>query len=112
MLRRMLDSLTREDRMRLMKFVCSFAWADLEVQDEERDFVGRMVRKLDLSEEERQRVDGWLEVPPAPDEVDPAEIPAKHRKLFLDTVREVIAADSVLAPDEQENLSLFEALLK
>ena len=34
-------SLTREDRLRLMKFVCSFAWADLEIQDEERQRLGR-----------------------------------------------------------------------
>ncbi|MCC6527150.1 MAG: TerB family tellurite resistance protein, partial [Polyangiaceae bacterium] len=35
----MLSKLSKTDRMRLMRFVCSFAWADLEVQNEERAYV-------------------------------------------------------------------------
>jgi len=27
-----MDHLTRDDRLRLVKFVCSFAWADLEIR--------------------------------------------------------------------------------
>ncbi len=100
------------DRMRLMRFVCSFAWADLEVQKEERSFVARLMRKLELDDDERKQVEEWLEVPPRPEDVDPGQVPAEHRKLFLRTIKQVIAADKVVDPDESENLELFEQLLR
>jgi hypothetical protein len=108
----MLNKLSREDRLRLMKFVCSFAWADLEVQDEERSFVSKMVRRLELDADDRKQVEGWLEVPPPPEEVDPSEVPKEHRQLFLETVRGLIAADKRVDPEERANLELFEQLLK
>ena len=108
----MLNKLSQSQRLQLMKFVCSFAWADLEVQEEERSFVKKMVGKLKLDDTEKQQVAGWLEVPPPPEEVDPSAIPAEHRQLFLETMREVISADKVLDPEERENLTLFEQLLR
>lgn len=107
----MLDRLSREERLRLMKFVCSFAWADLNVQKEERTFVAKLVERLNLDEEERKRVREWLKVPPPPEEVDPSRIPREHRELFLEAVRGVVAADKVLDPEEYESLKLFEQLL-
>jgi fatty-acyl-CoA synthase len=44
----MLDQLDRRDRLRLVEFVCSFAWADLEIKPEERVFIARLIRSLDL----------------------------------------------------------------
>jgi hypothetical protein len=107
----MLERLSKDERMRLMKFVCSFAWADLNVQKEERAFVSKLVERLELDEDERKRVQGWLKVPPPPEEVDPSRIPRAHRELFLEAVRGVIAADRVLDPEEHETLKLFEQLL-
>ena len=43
----MLDALDREDRLQLMRFVCSFAWADLEVSDGEREFIVKLVDRLE-----------------------------------------------------------------
>ena len=60
----MLSALDRKDRLRLMKFVCSFAWADLEVRPEERAYVARLIERLDLDAAERREVSGWLRVPP------------------------------------------------
>ncbi|MBM4358692.1 MAG: TerB family tellurite resistance protein [Deltaproteobacteria bacterium] len=107
----MLDKLSHDERMRLVRFVCSFAWADLEVQDEERAFVKKLVRKLKLSAEEAKQAEAWLKVPPAPEEVDPTDVPKAHRKLFLETIRGLVAADKRLDPEEEENLALFEQLL-
>jgi uncharacterized tellurite resistance protein B-like protein len=107
----MLDKLSHEERMRLVRFVCSFAWADLEVQSEERTFVKKLVRKLGLSAEEASMAEEWLKVPPAPEDVDPTDVPKAHRKLFLDTIRGLVAADKRLDPEEEENLALFEQLL-
>jgi hypothetical protein len=70
-----------------------------------------MVKKLSLDETEARAVEGWLRVPPRPDEVDPQDIPTEHRKLFLDAVRGIILADGEVDPEERINLSLLEELL-
>jgi uncharacterized tellurite resistance protein B-like protein len=106
----MLEQLSREDRLRLMKFVCSFAWADLEIQPEERAFVGRMIERLKL-QEDRAQIEAWLRSPPPPEEVDPTRVPRAHRELFLQAVKGVIAADNVVDEAESENLELLEQLL-
>ena len=54
----MLDRLSSAERLRLMKFVCSFAWADLEVRPEERRFVARLIDRLGLTPAEEIRVQG------------------------------------------------------
>ena len=41
-MRGMLEGLDARQRLQLIKFVCSFAWADLEVRPEERSFVARL----------------------------------------------------------------------
>ncbi|MBM4375522.1 MAG: TerB family tellurite resistance protein [Deltaproteobacteria bacterium] len=107
----MLDKLSREDRMRLMRFVCSFAWADLEVQAEERSFVKKLVRKLKLTADEKKQVDAWLAVPPSPEEVDPTDVPKAHRQLFLNTIREIVTIDGLVDPEEDESFALLEQLL-
>lgn len=106
----MLEDLNREDRLRLMKFVCSFAWADLEVQDDERQFVNKMIIKLGL-EEDRTQIERWLKSPPPPEEVDPTRVPRAHRQVFLDAAKAVFNADGVIDPKERENFELLEQLL-
>lgn len=106
-----LPKLSREDRLRLMRFVCSFVWADLEVKDKERAYVHKLVKRLHL-EDDRAEIEKWLKVPPRPEEVDPAQVPREHRQIFLDAAREVIAADGHVDPEESENLRLLEALLR
>jgi hypothetical protein len=108
----MLEALNREDRLQLMRFVCSFAWADLEVTPLERDFIVKMVDKLDLDDEERDQVEQWLEVPPRADDLDPADIPREHRQLFLDAARAMILSDGDVDDVEAENLVILEQLLR
>ncbi|HSN98098.1 MAG TPA: TerB family tellurite resistance protein [Candidatus Nanopelagicales bacterium] len=106
----MLDKLSREERLQLMRFVCSFAWADLEIQPKERKFVEKLITKLGLNEEEQKLVRGWLEVPPEAEALDPQQIPRPHRQIFLDTARQMIAADGKIDPEEEESLRLLEQL--
>ncbi len=108
---RMLDDLNEADRMRLMKFVCSFAWADLEVRDEERAFASRLMRRLGLAQAEMAQVEQWLIVPPRPESVDPTDIPAEHRRVFVETMEGLIEADGEVHPEEAESLSVFRKLL-
>jgi uncharacterized tellurite resistance protein B-like protein len=103
--------MSHEDRLRLMKFVCSLAWADLEVRPKERAFVKKMVKRLHLDEAEAKLVDEYLKVPPPAEEVDPARVPHKHRKVFLDAVKKMAEADGEIDAEEKESLALLEQLL-
>lgn len=96
--------------MRLMKFVCSFAWADLEVQDAEKQFVARKMDRLGLDDTERAAVKAWLESPPSPEEVDPADVPQEHRQAFLQTIESLILSDDRADEEEMESLKLFRQL--
>jgi uncharacterized tellurite resistance protein B-like protein len=108
----MTKRLGREDRLRLMKFLCSFAWADLRVHEKEKAFIRKMVKKLSLDEAEAASVEGWLKVPPPADEVDPQDIPPEHKKIFLESARAIVLADGEVDPNEKINLSLLEELLR
>jgi predicted RND superfamily exporter protein/CRP-like cAMP-binding protein len=92
--------LARDQRMRLMRFVCSFAWADHAIQPEERTFVARLMRRLELDVGEQRQVEAWLREPPEP--VDPAEVPPEHRLLFVESVAALLLADGEIAPEELE----------
>ncbi len=108
----MLDRLNREDRLQLMRFVCSFAWADLEITDREREFIVKMVIRLGLDEEEQVQVAQWLEVPPRADDLDPGDIPKEHRQLFLDAAKAMILSDGTVEDVEAENLVILDQLLR
>jgi Tellurite resistance protein TerB len=107
-----LQKLSREDRQRLMRFVCSFAWADLEVKKTERALVQKMAKKLALDDDELAMVKEWLKVPPRAEDVDPQSIPSAQRKLFLEAAREMIAVDGEVDPEEKESFQIFEQLLR
>ncbi|MEQ1571350.1 MAG: TerB family tellurite resistance protein [Myxococcota bacterium] len=107
-----LDDLDEESRLRLVRFVCSFAWADLEVQDAERNLVLKLLGELGLDQDEKDQAERWLKVPPAPEDVDPMDIPLDHRQIFLNTVLQVVGADGVVDTKEMETLSIFEKLLR
>lgn len=107
-----LTKLPHEDRMHLLRFVCSFAWADLEIADTERTFVADLMQRLELTDEERTQALEWLAVPPRPEEIDPTEVPREHRQLFLKVVLEMVQADGRIDGDEIENYALFEQLLR
>lgn len=106
-----MKQLEREDRLRLLKFVCSFAWTDLKITDAEREFVRSLVDRLHLDQDERIEVARWLNAPPTGDDVDPTEIPRDHRKLFVEAARGVLEADGVTVV-EHEGFQIFEELLR
>jgi uncharacterized tellurite resistance protein B-like protein len=108
----MLDKLDKAARLHLMRFVCSFAWADLEIQDKERAFVKKLVAKLGLDKEELAQVQAWLQVPPPAEQVDPTRIPREHRQIFIDMAKALVEADGQIDPEERESLALLEALTR
>ena len=106
-----MTELTSEERLRLMRFVCSFAWADLEIRAEERAFVRRLSEQLNLNAEEMEEVQGWLHNPPRPEDVDPQDIPTEHRRMFLAAAQAMIAIDGEIDAEELTILDLFVSLL-
>ena len=104
--------LSRDERMLLLRFACSFAWVDLKVGPEEREFIARMMRRLELDEEERRKVEAWLVTPPPMDSVDPALVPAEHRLLFVRAAESVISVDGQIDPAEREQLLVFSRLMR
>ncbi len=106
-----MNELSKEDRLRLMKFVCSFAWADLRIDEAERKMVQKLVRRLKLNADEKKQVEEWLELPPAAEDLDPGQIPDAHRAVFLSTAREMIEVDGEVAEEELENFELLATLL-
>ena len=109
---RSMKRLNRKERMRLMKFVCSFAWADLEIRPEEREFIRKMVARLSLNGDDGDKVQSWLDLPPAPESIDPTLVPTAHRHVFIRAIKGVIAADGEIAPEEVENFRLFHDLVQ
>ena len=107
-----LSDLRKAERLKLMGFVCSFAWADLEIQDGERNLVRSLLNELAMDEDEVAQVEAWLKVPPRAEDVDPNDIPMEHRQLFLSTALQIVGADGKIDQAEMENLSLLEKLLR
>ena len=107
----MLDQLDRRDRLRLVEFVCSFAWADLEVKPEERVFISRLISRLELDEEENLKVQQWLDRPPSLDGLDPMSIPPAHRRIFLEEIEGLIESDGEVSEEERDSLEIFKQLL-
>ncbi len=107
-----LSRLSSNERLKLLRFVTSFAWCDLDVTAGERAYVHHLVSRLHMTPEEALEVEGWLKVPPNEDDVDPTTIPHEHRRLFLDAVREMVGAGGEASPEEKETLALLEQLTR
>ena len=107
-----MKDLSREQRMLLMRFVCSFAWADLKVTSEERLLAARLIARLNLGQDEALQVKEWLESPPDPESVDPTEVPHRHRVQFLRAVESMVAIDGEVTEEEREAVILFAQLIR
>jgi uncharacterized membrane protein YebE (DUF533 family) len=108
----MLESLSREERLQLMRFVCSFAWADLKIADAERVYIADLISRLELDEAEAHQVEGWLSMPPDPEDVDPTTIPVKHRQIFLDAMLGLVGSDGEIDEAETESFNLLSLLVR
>ena len=107
----MFEKLSRDERMLLLRFVCAFAWTDLEIRDGERKFVQRLMDRMQLSGEDRAEVEGYLHVAPSPEETNPQLIPPEHRRIFIDSVRALIYADGDVDAEERQRFEKLQAAL-
>lgn len=107
-----LRELSRDERLLLLKVVCSFVWVDLVVQPQERDLVEKLVRRLKLDADETRQVMAWLESPQAAGAVDPESVPEAHRMMFLRAAESVISVDGEVTSEERESLIDFAKRLR
>lgn len=107
----MLDDLTQDEKLRLLRFLCAFAWADLDIAEKERKLVNDLIARMGLTPRAAAEAASWLDHPPAEDDLDPYDIPDAHRQLFLEAALEMVGADGVVDAMELENYAIFEALM-
>jgi uncharacterized tellurite resistance protein B-like protein len=105
----MLAEMNRDERLLLLRFVCSFAWVDGDVAEAERAFVKRLMQRMDLAAEDQNEVHSWLLAPPDPP--DPAAIPAHHRRAFLEAMRAMMFVDGRIDPEEEAHFDRLRGLL-
>ncbi|NUN15643.1 MAG: TerB family tellurite resistance protein [Myxococcales bacterium] len=103
------DELSPNAKLQLIQLACIAAWSDTTVSPEERRVVLDLCHDLSNTSSCPAEVQQWLDGPPP--YLDPQEIPHAHRQVFLDTMREVIAADGRVLADESETLRILEELL-
>ncbi len=108
---RMLERLDRPTRLQLLRVLAAAAWVDGEVQDHERAFVGRILDKLPIDEEERETALGYLDTPPHPAQTDPRKIPPEYREALVKLVWQLIGADGQVSEDELQAVKDLEELL-
>lgn len=101
------EGLSAGERVELMRFLCSFAWADDEVQDEERVILIKVLDNIGLEPGDRATVLTWLERRPDMTGFDFAAIPRDKRELFLDLAFSVASAHGGLAKEELSHLQMF-----
>jgi prepilin-type processing-associated H-X9-DG protein len=106
----MLDQLSQQERLLLLRLLASFAWVDGHVAEAEKKFVRRLMGKLALSEDETKDVEGWLLVAPS----EPAAVETiapEHRRIVVESVRAMIFVDGKIEPEEQAQFDKLRALL-
>jgi uncharacterized membrane protein YebE (DUF533 family) len=94
-----------------LRFLCAFAWTDLTVTSKERRFVERLVERMGLEGDDAGDVQEWLHVAPAPGSVDPKQVPAEHRRIFIEAVRAMIYADGNVDDEEREQFEKLRSAL-
>ena len=107
-----MEELLREEKLQVLRFICAFAWADLEIREEERALVNRFIEAIELPEDCFQQVYSWLDHPPRPEEIDPYDIPAELRTAVLYAAEAMMVTDGDVDSRELELLELLKSLFE
>lgn len=105
-----LNELDAQARRSLIMLACHAAWSDLAVVQQERDVIMTLASRLELDEAAVADVNRWLKGPPP--EIDPYDLPREHKEILCSTLRDVVEADGVLAPEECETLRLVREFMQ
>ena len=104
--------LSQAQRLNMVNLVCSFAWTDFDLDDDERAHIRALCRQLNLDAARREQVEAWLDQPPDTDEMaDPGAIPIAHREAFLEECQRIILADAYVDAEESLAYRIFRDIL-
>lgn len=104
-------SLSSEEKLQIMRFICAFAWADLKVVTAEKHFIEQFASVLELTESEKISVNSWVKHPPRPEEIDPFGIPHHLRETIISAAKAISMVDGDFDPKESELLNLLSNLI-
>ena len=105
-----IPALSFEDRKQVLRFAASFLWADLEVAEQERHFLDKLARELDIpaSADDLREL---LSSPPLPEEIHPTCVPPALADVVRQTALRAIAADGKVEASEMILFELLDDLL-
>ena len=107
----MKENFTSEEKMQIMRFICTFAWADLKVVPSEKLMIERFCNTLQLDENQRKEVNSWTKRPIHPEDIDPFSIPDHLKKYILSAAKAISIVDGDFDEKEAELLELLQNLL-
>ena len=93
--------------MMYFQYLCAFAWADHEIQPQERDMILRNMETLSVNDEQRAQILGWLETPPDASLIDPYNVPRDFRKIIFQAAKVMVISDGELHPLEEDMLDML-----
>ena len=103
-------TLSSDEKLQIMRFICAFAWADLKVVNAEKKLIARFSDILDLSPKEREAVNGWIAHPPRPEEIDPYEISPHLKETILSAAQAVSMIDGHFDAKEADLIDILQNL--
>ena len=93
--------------MQLFHFMCTFAWADMEIQQEEREMIERLMISLNLSPSQFQTVLTWLDDVRSLPDIDPYEIHPDFREQIYQAAEAIVLSDGEVTFNEKDMLDLL-----
>jgi hypothetical protein len=99
-------------KRRIMRFAIACAWADLELDEAELDVIFELAAELRLDAIGRALLVEWVEMPPAPEDVDPTLLDAKEARACLVIAKRVIEADGKKTEEECALYALLSELFR
>lgn len=102
--------LLQDEKQLIFKFLCVLAWADFVIHPKERKFIENLAKTFEVEPKLELMIQGWLQHPPRPEEVDPYSIPTELIELVLEHASGVAKADGGIDIMELEIIELLHSL--
>ena len=105
-----IPKLLHDEKVLIFKFLCVLAWADFIIHPNERKLIEQLALDFQVGPNINQMIQGWLQHPPRPEEVDPYTIPTELIELILEHACGVAKADGGIDIWELEMIELLHSL--
>ena len=103
-------NLLHDEKILIFKFLCVLAWSDFIIHPQERKIIEQLALDFEVGANIQHMIQGWLQHPPRPEEVDPYSIPTELIELVLEYATGVAKADGGIDIWELEMIELLHSL--